>query len=234
MSAGLFITGTDTECGKTFVARALVRLLRDQGIRVAGQKPVAAGAVYTSEGLRNDDALQLQAESGLDLPYHMVNPYCFEPAIAPHLAAADAGTKIELAPIQRSFAALQAQAEAVIVEGAGGWLVPLGRELDMAGLAAALGLPVVLVVGLRLGCLNHARLTEMAIRAKGVAIAGWVGSQVDPQMARLDDNLATLRDRLTAPCLGVLRRGSGVAGEAQTGNGLEVEQILAAAGLRAA
>ncbi len=231
MSAGLFITGTDTGCGKTFVARALVRLLRDQGIRVVGQKPVAAGAVYTAEGLRNDDAVMLQADSGLDLPYHLVNPYCFEPAIAPHLAAADAGTEIRVTLIQESFAALQAKADAVIVEGAGGWLVPLDRELDMAGLAAALGLPVVLVVGLRLGCLNHARLTELAIRARGVEIAGWIGSQVDPQMARLDENLATLRDMLAAPCLGVLRQPSAATGQAQAATELEVGQILSAAHL---
>ena len=195
-------------------------------------KPVAAGAVYTAEGLRNDDAEMLRADSSLDLPYDLVNPYCFEPAVAPHLAAAETGTVIELATIRQVFAELQSRAEAVIVEGAGGWLVPLGRDLDMAGLAAALGLPVVLVVGLRLGCLNHARLTEMAMRAQGVEIAGWIGTQVDPQMARLDDNVATLRDLLTVPCLGILPYASGAVGRARTNSGLEVGQILSAARLR--
>lgn len=230
MSAGLFITGTDTGCGKTFVARALVRLLRDQGIRVAGLKPVAAGAVYTNAGWRNDDALALLAEGAVDAPYERVNPYCFEAAIAPHLAAADAGTTIELAPIRDAYDALQGQAEAVIAEGAGGWLVPLGGGLDMAGVAASLGLPVVLVVGLRLGCLNHARLTEQAITAGGVTLAGWIGSQVDPEMPRLDENLATLREVLTAPCLGVLRHETG--GSAASGRReLAVDRILAAARL---
>ncbi len=232
MSAGLFITGTDTECGKTYVVRALVSLLRDQGICVAGLKPVAAGAVYTAEGLRNDDAEMLRAGSSLDLPYDLVNPFCFEPAVAPHLAAAETGTVIELATIRQAFAELQDRAEAVIVEGAGGWLVPLGRDLDMADLAAALGLPVVLVVGVRLGCLNHARLTEMAMRAQGVEIAGWIGTQVDPQMDRFDDNVATLRDLLTVPCLGILPHASGAVGRPQTESGLDVAQILSAACLR--
>ena len=234
MTAGLFITGTDTGCGKTFVARALVRLLNDQGIRAVGFKPVAAGAVYTGKGLRNDDASMLLAEGAVDAPYELVNPYCFEAPIAPHLAAADAGCAIELATIRHAFDALQARADAVIAEGAGGWLVPLGGGLDMAGLAVALGLPVVLVVGLRLGCLNHARLAEQAIRAHGVEMAGWIGSQIDPRMRRLDDNLATLREMLTAPCLGVMRHASGVVGQAETGDELAADGILAAARLRGA
>ena len=230
MSAGLFITGTDTDCGKTYVARALVGILRDRGFRVAGFKPVAAGAVSTVDGLRNDDALTLLAEGGVDVAYDRVNPYCFAAPIAPHLAAADAGTPIELAPILRAFQALSADADAVIAEGAGGWLVPLGGDLDMAGLAAGLGLPVLMVVGLRLGCLNHARLTEQAILARGLSLAGWIGTQVDPCMPRLEDNLTTLGEVLAAPCLGVLRHAAGgVAGEA--GRQLEVEAILSAMGL---
>jgi dethiobiotin synthetase len=182
----------------------LIGRLRDQGLRVAGFKPVAAGAVWRDGELRNDDALTLIAASRLDLPYAAVNPYCLEPAIAPHLAAAEAGIEIETAVIDAARAELEAACDFIVAEGAGGWCVPLGPVLDIPGLAQHLGLPVVLVVGLRLGCLNHALLTEQAIRASGTPLLGWVGSQVDPRMQRLNENLATLRERLVAPCLGVV------------------------------
>lgn len=204
MTAGLFVTGTDTESGKTYVSRTLVKVLRDSGFRVAGFKPIAAGAEVRDGKLRNDDALTLMSEGGLDLPYEQINPYCFAPPVAPHLAASDVDVVIDPAAILAAFRALAEQSDAVIAEGAGGWLVPLSQGYDMADLALMLGLPVVMVVGLRLGCLNHARLTEQMIRARGAKLAGWVGSQVDPNMSRVDENLKSLDELLLSPCLGVL------------------------------
>lgn len=204
MNPGVFITGTDTDCGKTFVAVRLIRELRAQGVRAVGFKPVAAGARWCDGYLRNDDTLALMAASDLDLPYREVNPYCLEPAIAPHLAAAEAGVSIDPAVILAARARLAARCDFLVVEGAGGWRVPLGPGLDMQALALALGLPVLLVVGLRLGCLNHALLSEQAIEASGARLLGWIGSQVDPQMRRLDANIATLCERLSAPCLGIM------------------------------
>lgn len=206
MNPGLFVTGTDTDCGKTVVATALIEAFRERGRQVAGFKPVAAGARATAGGLRNDDAAALAAASGLDLPYGWVNPYCFEWPIAPHLAAAEAGVVIEPGPILAAYDELRIRSDLVIAEGAGGWLVPLADGLDVASLAGLLQLPVVLVVGLRLGCLNHARLSEMAIRRSGATLVGWIGSQVDPDMPHLDENVATLKARLDSPCLGLLQR----------------------------
>lgn len=204
MNRGIFVTGTDTDCGKTLVSVTLVQRLRARGVRVTGFKPVAAGAVRRDGELRNDDALALMGASRLDIPYATVNPFCFAPAIAPHLAAAEEGVKIESGPIQAAFAELAADCEFLVVEGAGGWRVPLGAELDIQGLALALGLPVLLVVGLRLGCINHALLSEQAILASGACLLGWIGSQVDPDMGRLNENIATLKSGLSRPCLGIL------------------------------
>lgn len=227
---GLFVTGTDTDCGKTFVSCRIIELLRDQGIAVGGFKPVAAGAHLCDGNLRNDDVLALAAASGLDLPYATMNPYCLEPAIAPHLAAAEAGLKIELQPLLSAYDQVAAQCDTVIVEGAGGWAVPLGDDFDIAGLAQAIGLPVLLVVGLRLGCINHARLSEQAILASGAKLAGWVGTQADPQMARLDENVATLEAALSAPCLGVLPY-AGAAVDTSSARPLMPRAIQVAAGL---
>jgi dethiobiotin synthetase len=201
---GLFITGTDTGVGKTEVTLGLMAALQQGGLRVLGMKPVAAGCELTEEGPRNQDALRIQAQGSMRLAYSRINPYAFAPPIAPHIAAAQAGTEIQIELIQRAFDGLAAQADWVLVEGAGGWRVPLGPALTLADLARVLGLPVVLVVGLRLGCLNHALLSAESIQAAGLQLAGWVGNRIDPAMAAAEENLATLRERLPVPCLGVI------------------------------
>jgi dethiobiotin synthetase len=226
MTRGVFVTGTDTGCGKTCVSIALIRALRERGLRVAGFKPVAAGAAWRDGQLRNADAAALGAASGLDLAYATVNPYCFGPPIAPHLAAAEAGIRIDIDRILAAFAALAARADFVVVEGAGGWLVPLDGEATMQDLALALQLPVILVVGLRLGCLNHALLSERAILASGVGAAGWIGSVTDPGMARMDQNIVTLKAKMSLPCLGVLSH----QGAAPADDGLVLDRLLEPAG----
>ena len=205
MARGIFITGTDTGAGKTVVAAGLVRLLAGQGRRVIGLKPIASGAVETTAGLRNADALALSAESSVHVPYAVTNPYCFEPAIAPHLAAAEAGVPVPLLALKRWYEAASAVAEVAVVEGAGGWRVPLHPEGFLSDLPEQLALGVVLVVGLRLGCLNHARLTLEAIERSGrCRFAGWIGCQVDPDFARLDANLDTLARLLGQPALAIV------------------------------
>ncbi len=205
MAIGYFITGTDTGVGKTLVAAALIRQYGQRGARVVGMKPVASGCTPTPHGLRNEDALTLMGHSTVAVPYDLVNPYAFEPAIAPHLAAAAAGITIDLPRLVAAYRDLEQQADVVIVEGAGGWRVPLGPESLLSDLPEQLGLGVILVVGLRLGCLNHALLTAEAIQRSGkVMLAGWVGNGIDRGFAFAEENLATLRARLQAPCLGVI------------------------------
>jgi len=199
-----FVTGTDTGVGKTLVSAALLRAWRQRGRAVAGMKPVASGSAATADGLRNEDALALQAESSRRWPYATVNPYAFEPPIAPHLAAAEAGVEVRLEAIRSNYEELKAASETVVIEGAGGFLVPLGPRLSFADLPGTLGLEVILVVGLRLGCLNHAFLTAEAIAARRLPFAGWVGSLVDPGFARLEENLDALRAGLPGSCLGVI------------------------------
>jgi dethiobiotin synthetase len=196
MSGGLFITGTDTEVGKTVVARLLVRSLVASGVRVAVMKPVAAGSAMTSAGLRNDDALGLIAESNVPLSYETVNPYCLAAPVSPHLAARDSGISIDLRVIQDRFRQVCAAADFTIIEGAGGWFAPLNERQFIADLAAMLELPVLLVVGLRLGCLNHALLTVAAIRQRGLTFAGWIANQIDPDFARMADNISTLEQQI--------------------------------------
>jgi dethiobiotin synthetase len=205
MSArGLFITGTDTGVGKTLIACALVRGLVSLGQRVAVLKPVASGAEESAAGLRNADALSLAACSNVPVPYEAVNPYCFKPAISPHIAAEEARITVDIGKIALVYADLAAQADWVIVEGAGGWLAPVSERHSMADVAAALGAPVVMVVGLRLGCLNHAQLTRRAIEARGVSFAGWIASAVDPQLARSPQNLRSLERLLGEAPLSVV------------------------------
>lgn len=199
---GLFVTGTDTEVGKTVAAVALLHALGARGVRCAAMKPVAAGCEQTPDGPRNEDALALQAAAGVPHSYEQINPYALMPAVAPHLAAREAGVEISLDHIARAFDVLADSADTVVVEGAGGWLVPLGPEQLFADLAIRLQLPVVLVVGLRLGCINHALLSAESIRNRGANLWGWIANTLDPDMPRLEQNLDTLEALLEAPLLG--------------------------------
>ncbi|MCW0404628.1 dethiobiotin synthase [Xanthomonas sacchari] len=199
-----YVTGTDTGIGKTIASTALLHALRARGQRAVGMKPVASGCTREADGWRNEDALALQEASAPRPAYDDLNPYALPLPLAPELAAADAGVQLELAPIAAAFERLRAQADVVVVEGVGGWAAPLSATLDQADLARALRLPVVLVVGLRLGCLNHARLSAAAIAADGLQCIGWIGNEIDPAMERIDDNMAMLRARLPMPCWGRL------------------------------
>jgi dethiobiotin synthetase len=202
MTEGYFIAGTDTGVGKTFIACALLHRLRARGLKTVGMKPVAAGCVRTAEGFINEDVEALRAASSIALPREAINVYAFEQPIAPHIAAANEGLQMDLGVIERRFVELAARADAVIVEGAGGWLVPLNATETFADLALRLGLPVVLVVGMRLGCLNHALLTAEAIVARGLPMAGWVANHVDAGMAYPEENVRSLQQRLSCPLLG--------------------------------
>jgi dethiobiotin synthetase len=199
-----FVTGTDTGVGKTLVSTSLLRKLAANGRRVIGMKPVASGCRSTDQGLRNEDAERLIAESTENTDYATINPYAFEPAIAPHLAAHDAGIRIELETIVDRYRALCRLADCVVVEGVGGWRVPLGQELTTEHMAKALNLPIILVVGMRLGCLNHALLTTEAIHAAGLQLTGWVANRLGADMERIDDNIHSLSSRLPAQLLGVI------------------------------
>ena len=199
---GIFVTGTDTGVGKTLMACALLHGFAQQGRRVVGMKPVACGVVRSATGLINEDVALLRAAGNVEAPLQFVNPYCFEPPIAPHLAAEQAGVTIELTHIAQAFERLAAAADVVVVEGVGGFCVPLNHSEDSADLAQYLGLPVILVVGMRLGCLNHALLTAHAIRARGLRLAGWIANRIDPAMAAVEENITTLAERLAAPLLG--------------------------------
>lgn len=201
---GVFITGTDTEVGKTFVATALVRSLVDAGHRIAGMKPIAAGAEETADGPQNTDAIALRAAANVPAPYEIVNPYCLKLPASPHIAAAKEGISVKIAPIVQAFGQLTRHSDLVVVEGAGGWLAPINESETMADIAIALDLPVILVVGLRLGCLNHALLTAQAVEARGLALAGWIGNHLQPRFEHAAENLATLEARLPAPLLEVV------------------------------
>lgn len=202
MTRAWFITGTDTGVGKTRVSTALLHALQRQGWRAVGMKPVAAGAERATDGTwSNEDSLALRAAANVQVPPELDNPYLLPDPVSPHIAARNAGVTVELPLLVQRFHALSARADVVIVEGAGGWEVPLNEHETIADLSVALQLPVVLVVGLRLGCLNHALLTQSAIEARGLKLAGWVANQLDPQMRELEANVATLQARLHAPML---------------------------------
>jgi len=198
---GVFVTGTDTDVGKTRVAVALLHALAGAGVCAIGMKPVAAG--FAPEQEVNADVAALAAADGLDVPLRDRNPYAFEPAVAPHLAAEAAGIAIELASIGAAARRLQARADVLIVEGAGGALVPLDATHDMLDVAVHLELPVLLVVGMRLGCLNHALAAALAIRRRGLVLCGYVVNVLPPPMALVDRNVATLIDRLGMPPVAV-------------------------------
>lgn len=202
--SGWFVTGTDTGIGKSVASATLLHALRARGLRAVGMKPLASGCERTPEGWRNEDALALQAASDPRPAYADVNPYALPEPLAPELAARDAGVEIALAPMLDAFGRLSAQADTVVVEGVGGWAAPLSATLDQGDLVRALDLPVVLVVGLRLGCINHARLTARAIEADGLRLAGWIANDIDPHMARADDNFELLLLRLPVRCWGRL------------------------------
>lgn len=205
VSRGWFVTGTDTEVGKTLVAVSLLHALTARGYRCVGMKPVASGCTPGATGLhRSRDAEALLAHSSVPAEYVDVNPYSFVPAVAPHLAAAAAGQAISLDKVQAHYERLCDAAEWVVVEGVGGWAVPLADDASIADLARALGLPVILVVGMRLGCLNHALLTGDAIERDGLVMAGWVANQIEPEMPLFEENVHALERRLAAPLLGVV------------------------------
>jgi dethiobiotin synthetase len=206
VARGLFVTGTDTEIGKTLVAAGLLHAYRRAGLRAAGMKPAAAGCVDTPRPRWNEDVETLRAASNVAAPDDEINPYLFEEWIAPHIAAARHGVAVSLELIAARFEALSRRADAVVVEGAGGFLVPLNDREDFSDLAVRLGLPVVLTVGMRLGCINHALLTQEAILARGLPFAGWVANRVDPAMQAYEENLATLKQKLRAPMLAEIPR----------------------------
>lgn len=211
-----FVTGSDTDAGKTLVASGMLALARRRGLTTLGLKPVASGCRRTAQGLRNDDALALQSQTWPALPYAAINPVALEPAIAPHLAARQAGLSLTLDDLINHLDPLLTQRRGfTLLEGAGGWRVPINDDQDLSGLALRLELPVILVVGLKLGCINHARLAAEAIAADGLRLAGWVGNRLDDGFAQdasshdpglHQANLDSLCHHLPAPCLGVVPR----------------------------
>jgi len=208
VSPGFFVAGTDTGIGKTVASAALLHALRARGLRARGMKPVASGCERIDGEWRNEDALALQSASDPHPVYADVNPYALPSATAPELAAREAGVEIALDPIVAAYRRLASSADVAVVEGVGGWAAPLSAELDQVDVVRALALPVVLVVGLKLGCINHARLTARAILADGARLAGWIGNDVDPDLPQADDYFALLAPRIQAPCLGRLPHAS--------------------------
>jgi dethiobiotin synthetase len=200
-----FIAGTDTDAGKTLISQALLELAKTQGLSCYALKPVAAGCEKTSQGLQNDDALKLMDAASVKLSYQQVNPIALEQAIAPHVAAKKEQRSIDLQRIVGFCrGAMMNRADFVLIEGAGGWRVPLNSRETMAQIPKALSLPVILVVGVKLGCINHALLTIEAMQRDGVQISGWVANQVDPNMSASDESIETLRLAIKAPLLGVV------------------------------
>jgi dethiobiotin synthetase len=204
MATGYYVTGTDTGVGKTLASVTLLHALQAQGRRAVGMKPVASGSTQGPEGWRNEDALALQAASKPMPEYAHVNPYALPAPTAPQIAAAKAQVDVRLEVLLEAYAALAAHADVVVVEGVGGWLAPFAHGLEQSELARALKLPVILVVGMKLGCLNHARLSERAIRADGLELTGWIGNHVLPDLEYASEYAVLLREALSAPCLGLL------------------------------
>ncbi|HPM25466.1 MAG TPA: dethiobiotin synthase [Phycisphaerae bacterium] len=210
-SRGVFVTGTDTGIGKTFCSVGLVEAAVARGVRVGVMKPVAAGATRRADGWRNDDAEQLISAARSTLPYDCVNPYCLPEPLSPHLAARAAGVTLDLAVIRSGCERISFGSDWTLVEGAGGWLAPLTDRETIADLARLLDFPVLMVVGLKLGCLNHAQLTWNAVAASGCRRAGWIANRIDPTMAAADANLQTLSERLGEAPLATIPHGASPA-----------------------
>lgn len=204
MAYAWFVTGTDTGIGKTRVSIAIMKCLQARGRKVVGMKPVATGATDYGQGLRNEDALLLQQQGSLHVDYELINPYVFAPATAPHIAAREAGVEFDLELIRRNFVRLADEADVVLVEGVGGWQVPLANHFTIANMAQAMDIPVIMVVGIRLGSLNHSLLTAASIRDSGVGFAGWIANIIDPQMPNIHEYLQYLEKNLDAPLLGIV------------------------------
>ncbi|PCI21501.1 MAG: dethiobiotin synthase [Piscirickettsiaceae bacterium] len=202
MTIGFFVTGTDTGVGKTFVSCQLMHAIKNHGRSVVGFKPVASGAKVESGSIKNEDALQLQQASSIRVSYDLINPYCFAEAIAPHIAAERSNTNIELSKIKSCYQQLANKADVVIVEGAGGWLTPLTVTTGFDSIAESLNLQVILVVAVRLGCINHALLTEQAIKAAGRTLVGWVANCIDSDFQNIDETISTLEQKVSATYLG--------------------------------
>lgn len=203
MAQGYFITGTDTGIGKTWSTVALMQYFKNQGKTVIGMKPIASGCEKIDGQLKNEDALLLQQHASIALPYQDVNPYAFALPVSPHIAADKQGVEIELETIKAQYQQLEKQADVVLVEGVGGWMVPLNERQTVADLALHMGLPVIVVVGVRLGCINQAKLTFAAIQQTGVKCHGWIASCVEPDILVLDENIQTLCQATDLPLLAV-------------------------------
>lgn len=212
MSIKLLITGTDTGVGKTYVSAALLRMLRRRGLSVIGVKPLATGGVRQNNQLYNDDALMLMASASVRLPYSQINPFIFEQPIAPHIAAQYCNQRLTAELLrEKCEEAFNYPADICLIEGVGGWYTPLNEHETMADFAILCDCKIILVVGMRLGCLNHALLTQTAIERAGLSFFGWIANCLDPDMAFVNDNVATLQNRLTAPCLGVIPYNSSIS-----------------------
>ncbi|MBT7952386.1 MAG: dethiobiotin synthase [Gammaproteobacteria bacterium] len=200
--AGYFISGTDTEIGKTLITLGLMMALKNVGMKVGGMKPVASGCSRTKEGLRNEDAIQIQTYCDTSNSYDLINPYAFEPPVAPHIAAREAKVLIDLEKIKICYEQISSSVDAMVVEGVGGWKVPLGHRQSLPDLVSVLELPVILVVGLKLGCINHAILTSEAIRKDGLLLKGWVANEVESDYSTVDASVEYLSANISAPLLG--------------------------------
>jgi dethiobiotin synthetase len=201
MKQAFFITGTDTDVGKTYVACKLINDYVAQGYKVVGMKPVAAGGDFVDGKWLNEDVLKLEAVSNIKAPRELINPYSFKEAIAPHITAGKSGVEIKIEVIQQAFKQLADMADIVIVEGAGGFLVPINSEETMADLTAALNIPIILVVGMKLGCINHSLLTVEAIQARNLNLHGWIANNIEPDMAFCDENIATIAQKIHTNCM---------------------------------
>jgi len=203
MAQGYFVTGTDTGIGKTWSSLALMQYFQQQGKTVVGMKPVAAGCEWLDGQFKNEDALALQAQASIDIPYDLINPYAFELPVSPHIAAQAVGEEIKISVIRDEYEKLQTLADVVIVEGAGGWMVPLNAKEDIAQLAEQLALPLIVVIGMRLGCINQAKLTFAAIKQLDLVCVGWIASCVEEDMQQLEANIKTIESAADMPLLGV-------------------------------